>query len=113
MLIRGKVFQFGIKIWCLNTANGYLVQFEPYGGKSTNGPSEQSKKEFGLSGSVVLGLCTVRPNLEKGNFLLFLDSYFRSNHLIENLKNIGILCSRTIICKTSVFHLLRNCKTDT
>lgn len=32
--ICGKPIRFGYKIWCLNTKDGYLVNFEIYQGKS-------------------------------------------------------------------------------
>ncbi|KAF0724401.1 piggyBac transposable element-derived protein 3-like [Aphis craccivora] len=32
--IRGKPIRFGYKVWCLNTKDGYLVNFELYQGKS-------------------------------------------------------------------------------
>lgn len=32
MFIKGKPVRFGFKIWCLCSSNGYLYQFQPYGG---------------------------------------------------------------------------------
>lgn len=34
MFIKGKPVRFGFKIWCLCSSNGYLYQFQPYGGHS-------------------------------------------------------------------------------
>lgn len=34
--ICGKPIYFGYKMWCMNTPNGYLVDFEIYQGKNLN-----------------------------------------------------------------------------
>lgn len=56
--IRCKPVIFGYKIWSLNTATGYAIQFEPYGGVSDN---SQVKAEFGLGRSVIHDLLSELP----------------------------------------------------
>ena len=44
--IRGKPIRFGYKMWCLNTNDGYLINFDLYQGKDTRG-DENFDKLFG------------------------------------------------------------------
>ena len=48
--IKEKPIKFGYKVWCLNTNNGYLIQWDPYSGKGYYNP------KLGLGGSVVTKL---------------------------------------------------------
>ena len=61
--MKGKPSNFGYKVWCLNTNNGYLIQCEPYSGKGDYNPKP------GLGVSVVTKLIQKLPMSHLINFL--------------------------------------------
>jgi len=86
--IRGKPIRFGFKIWCLNTRLGYLVQCDPYQGKGS-----YVEPQFGLGGSVVRFLLRKLPQL---NYCLYIDNYFTSLRLLDQLRNDHIAVVGTV-----------------
>lgn len=86
--IRGKPIRFGFKVWCLNTRLGYLVQCDPYQGKGS-----YLDPQFGLGGSVVRYLMTKLPKL---NYCLYIDNYFTSLRLLDQLRRDQIAAVGTI-----------------
>lgn len=81
--IHGKPIRFGYKIWILSTRLGYVVQGEPYQGKSTG----ISIPGLGLGGSVVFDLISELP--EGRRYSLFFDNFFTSFRLLEELQKKG------------------------
>ena len=69
--------------WCMATAEGYLVKYNPYTGKNPRQPG------FGLGGSVVkmLALNTVP---KKAGHYVYIDNYFKSLRLLRELTVDGI-----------------------
>ena len=55
--VRGKPIQFGFKLWCLCSSDGYLLHAEPYRGKDTDLP----ETKLGEGSDVALGM------IEKGD----------------------------------------------
>ena len=96
MYIRGKPIRFGFKNWCLNLSSGYLVQFDTYGGASARNNFNNYRQEFGLGGSIVLGLCEVLPRLQNCSFRLFFDNYFTSFSLVKALAERNIFITGTL-----------------
>src|SRR6218665_3051166 len=86
--IRGKPIRFGYKVWCLNTRLGYLVQCDPYQGK---GP--YLDPQLGLGGSVVRYLLKKLPKL---NYCLYIDNYFTSLKLLDQLRRDNIATVGTV-----------------
>ena len=68
--IKGKPIKFGYKLGCLNSCLGYLVQCEPYSGKSQTVPA------LGLGGSVVTKLMKLLP--DNLSFEVTFDNLFTS-----------------------------------
>lgn len=88
--IRCKPVRFGFKLWCITTADGYLLHAEPYCGRAT------MLKETGLGqgADVVLGLVEaseVGPGHE-----LFFDNLFTSVDLLDVLDARGIGATGTL-----------------
>ncbi len=86
--IRGKPIRFGFKVWCLNTRLGYLVQCDPYQGKGS-----YLNPQFGLGGSVVRFLLSKLPKL---NYCLYIDNYFTSLRLLDQLRRDQIAAVGTV-----------------
>ena len=80
--IKGKPINFGYKVWCLNTNNGYLIQCDPYSGKGDYNP------KLGLRGSVVTKLIRKLPSDFKFNVTF--DNLFTSLNLLKMLAENGI-----------------------
>lgn len=87
--IRGKPIRWGFKMWCLNTPDGYLIQFEPYQGKGT----VTMKPSLGMGGSVVMDLLSELPNLK---FQVFMDNLFTSLPLMDELRLMGMHGTGTV-----------------
>jgi len=56
--IRGKPIRFGYKLWCLNSKDGYLVNFDLYQGKNLKSNSDYEK----LFGKAASPLSIIRRN---------------------------------------------------
>lgn len=89
--MRSKPVRFGYKLWCMATAGGYVVQFEPYAGAKNK---SLDKAEFGLGGSVVLNLLSELPMPMP--YHVSFDNFFTSVKLLEHLSNLGIAATGTI-----------------
>jgi hypothetical protein len=73
----------------LNTRLGYLIQCEPY-----KGSSRVYDGNLGLGGSVVTELTSKLPkNLP---YRLYVDNFFTSPRLLDNLKEKGISVTGTV-----------------
>ena len=81
--MKGKPINFGYKVWCLNTNNGYLIQCEPYSGKGDYNP------KHGLGVSVVTKLIQKLPSDFKFNVTF--DKLFVSLNLLK-METKGKLC---------------------
>lgn len=87
--IRGKPIRFGFKFWCLTLSEGYILKFNPYcrvGGKLEGKSLGLSVTEKSCCGQVAT------------NSTVYLDNYFNSLSLLEELKKHGINCIGTIRC---------------
>jgi Transposase IS4 len=80
-----KPTKWGYKVWCLASKN-YLLEFEIYEGKS-------SSTESSIGSDIVLRLS--RP-YQHNNHILFLDRYFTSPSLLEELLKVGIRACGTL-----------------
>ena len=89
--MRSKPVRFGYKLWCLATAGGYVIQFEPYAGAKNK---SADKAEFGLGGSVVLDLLSELP--PSMPYHVTFDNFFTSVKLVEHLGSIGVGATGTI-----------------
>lgn len=87
MYLKGKPVRFGFKLWCLCSSGGYLYQFIPYAGASTE------KSPFGLGGQVVLNLLSVT---DKKAHRVFFDNFFSSYKLMSVLTGQGYFATGTI-----------------
>ncbi|KAJ8954297.1 hypothetical protein NQ318_005880, partial [Aromia moschata] len=82
--IRGKPIRFGYKMWCLNTTEGYLVNFDLYQGRNPRG-NEEYDTLFGISASpLVLMLEELRyPHLR---YNIYVDNLFTGFNLFSYLR---------------------------
>lgn len=94
--IRNKPIRFGYKVWCLSTANGYLINFDLYQGKTLDG-NMKLEKIVGKCSATVLHLLDHLPD-EKRNFpyFLFFDNLFSGYELLMHLRERNYLSTGTI-----------------
>lgn len=85
--IKGKPIRYGFKFWCLSTSEGYLLKFDPYCGA---GDKKEGKS---LGSSVTEKLCL---EYLPENSTIFIDNFFNSLPLLNDLKNENIKCIGTI-----------------
>ncbi|GLV61238.1 hypothetical protein CBL_21067, partial [Carabus blaptoides fortunei] len=85
--IKGKPIRYGFKFWCLNSSEGYLLKFSPYCGA---GDKKEGKT---LGTSVTEKLCL--NYLPQGS-TVFIDNFFNSLLLLDELKSHNINCIGTI-----------------
>jgi len=87
--IRGKPIRFGYKVWCLNTKDGYLVNFELYQGKSPKANTVYEQL-FGKAASPLLVLIDEIPAEKRQlNYALYMDNLFSGKNLHSFLKYCG------------------------
>lgn len=92
--IRGKPIRWGYKFWVGATRLGYIINFDPYQGSSSNIPEEYA--ELGLGSAVVLNYADVLKTLPFAPFHLFFDNYFTSLSLMRELKLRNIKATGTM-----------------
>ncbi|KAJ2937338.1 hypothetical protein O0L34_g19219 [Tuta absoluta] len=94
--IRGKPIRFGFKNWCLNTPNGYLLDFEIYQGKSIK-ESSQYDKLFGKAASPLMVMIDEMPeSIQTLPMSFHFDNLFTSFQLLAELKNRGYQGTGTV-----------------
>lgn len=82
-----KPIKRGYKLWVLADKSGYVIKFEIYTGKVSEG------RQFDLGPSVVRRLTEC---LQEKHHSVYIDNYFVSVFLMEDLKNVGINACGTI-----------------
>ena len=95
--IRGKVCmpkKVGFKVWCCCcSCCGYLCTFQVYEGKSIDPATGKSTSEKGMVARVVKDLVGPLSGL---NHVLYMDNYFSSGPLVEELAQDKIYVVGTI-----------------
>lgn len=81
--MHGKPIRFGFKVWSLCNRLGYVIQAEPYQGASTG----NTNPDLGVGGSVVMDLVKRLP--EGSGYSVFVDNFFTSLRLLDELKKHG------------------------
>ncbi|GBP19685.1 PiggyBac transposable element-derived protein 3 [Eumeta japonica] len=84
-----SVARFGYKNWSICTRLGYLIYGELYQGVSTG----NTRPELGIGASVVLDLVEKLPT---GSYSLYMDNFFTSLPLLNELKKLGHEATGTI-----------------
>lgn len=81
--IRNKPIRFGYKVWCINTTDGYLANFEFYQGKDKN-ISVDTDKYFGKPTAPFFKLLSEFPEGKKKlNYQFFFDNLFTNQNLLN------------------------------
>ncbi|KAJ8938653.1 hypothetical protein NQ314_011392 [Rhamnusium bicolor] len=83
--IRGKPIRFGYKMWCLNTTEGYLVNFDLYQGQNPHG-NVQYDTLFGKSASPLVLMLEEIPHLR---YNIYVDNLFTGFNLFSYLGHLG------------------------
>jgi DNA excision repair protein ERCC-6 len=84
--IRGKPIRFGYKVWCLNSADGYLINFEVYQGRNpaANGEYEDA---FGKAAAPCMQMIDdFPPDVQQLPFRFYFDNLFTGFNLLRELK---------------------------
>ncbi|CAH1968148.1 unnamed protein product [Acanthoscelides obtectus] len=92
--IRGKPIRFGYKVWCLNSENSYLVNFDIYQGKSPR-PNEPYEAAFGKAAAPLVVMLDKLPTRNLP-YQLYVDNLFTSFNLLVYLKERGYGVTGTI-----------------
>lgn len=85
--IRGKPIRFGYKMWCLNSKDGYLVNFDMYQGKNPNG-NENYENLFGKCTAPFVSMLDDLPHPEYP-YKFYLDNLFTGMTLLNFLRLNG------------------------
>lgn len=89
MFMRGKPIKFGFKLWCLCSASGYLYNFIPYCGKSSN------DSDTGPLGTrVICQLTDIIQQCERHE--IYFDNFFTSVNVLSMLKNKNLKATGTV-----------------
>lgn len=94
--IRNKPIRFGYKAWCLNTPDGYLINFDIYQGKSPNSNTHYEEK-FGKCAAPMLQMCDAFPSeIKHLPTHLYFDNLFTGLNLLDELRKRGYHGTGTI-----------------
>ena len=88
--IRNKPTKWGFKYWVLADPTGYTIDFDVYGGAR----QAHERSDKGLAFDVVMKL--IQPFQFQG-YLLYCDNFYTSPQLFQELQQIGILATGTLI----------------
>ncbi|KAB0799672.1 hypothetical protein PPYR_07552 [Photinus pyralis] len=92
--IRGKPIRFGYKVWCLNSENGYLINFDIYQGASPNS-NEYYDQEFGKATAPLVIMLDGLPQKQLP-YQIYVDNLFTSFKLLTHLGERGYGTTGTI-----------------
>ncbi|XP_043480427.1 piggyBac transposable element-derived protein 3-like [Leptopilina heterotoma] len=96
--IRNKPVRFGVKMWGLCGADGFLFKTDIYCGK--NGKNSSNLNSCALGSRVVLNmgqdllLNTIPKKLD--NYHIYFDNFFCNPDLIVHLKKVGVVATGTV-----------------
>lgn len=94
--IRGKPIRFGYKMWCLNTKDAYLINFDLYQGKN---PRSNPSDEI-LYGKCSAPLKMMLKEMPEGKnqlpYKIYVDNLFTSTYLLRDLRVEGYWCTGTV-----------------
>ncbi|XP_033214089.1 piggyBac transposable element-derived protein 3-like [Belonocnema kinseyi] len=94
--IRNQPIRFGYKVWCLNSVNGYLVNFHIYTGKNNEVYSSE-EKAFGKATSPLIHMLDEFPSsISTLPYHKFLDNLFTSFNVLKHLKDNGYNATGTM-----------------
>lgn len=94
--IRGKPIRFGYKMWCVNTNDGYLVNFELYQGEDPR-ENEKYNSVFGKAVSpLILMLEDLSESKKKLPYSLYMDNLFTGLNVFNYVKYLGYSAIGTI-----------------
>lgn len=94
--IRGKPIRFGFKMWCLNSKDGYLINFDLYQGKNPRANTTDEILYGKCSAPLKMMIREMPENIRKLPFKIYFDNLFTSVHLLKDLKNEGYWCTGTM-----------------
>jgi DNA excision repair protein ERCC-6 len=89
--LKGKPIRFGYKFWCGTLINGYLVWFQPYGGKD-----DVVQDNLGVGGNVVISYGKKLLDKEPLPYHLVFDNFFNSHKLQVELNKLKLKGTGTI-----------------
>lgn len=94
--IRSKPIRFGYKMWCLNSADGYLINFDIYQGNLPNGKPNYGHIFEKCTATLIYFLENLPPEKRKLPFRIFCDNLFTSSNLLSVLGDRGYSGTGTI-----------------
>lgn len=97
--IRNEPIRFGIKLWALCAANGFLLDLDIYCGKNDCTDAQKFSKCALGSGSVLKMLHQFLMKCKRKdvvNYHVYFDNFFSSPDLLVHLKNLGLRATKTV-----------------
>lgn len=94
--IRGKPIRFGFKMWCLNSKDGYLINFDLYQGKNPRANTTDEVLYGKCSAPLKMMLREMPQNKKKLPYKIYLDNLFTSVYLLKDMRDEGYWCTGTI-----------------
>lgn len=94
--IRGKPIRFGYKLWCLNTADSYLISFDVYQGKMPDSnPGHENL--YGKCAAPLLNFIDNIPvKYAVRQLSFYFDNLFTSIDLLMYLRSMGFNATGTV-----------------
>ncbi len=94
--IRGKPIGFGYKMWCLNSKNGYLVNFDLYRGKNPRGKAKYEEVFGKCASPIILFLEELPAEKRHLAYNIVFDNLFTSASLLSFLRFGGYSGTGTV-----------------
>lgn len=86
--IRGKPIRFGFKMWCINAASRYLLNFDMYQGKDSKS-TDVDKQIFGKCTAPFISMLDEIEKEQNFQFNFYFDNLFTSMSLLKYLRLKG------------------------
>ncbi|KAL4132168.1 hypothetical protein QTP88_009375 [Uroleucon formosanum] len=94
--IQGKPIRFGYKMWCLNSSDGYLINFDIYQGKLPGGKTTYENVFGKCTAPLIYFLENLSPEKRKLSYRIFCDNLFTSANLLSFLRDRGYSGTGTV-----------------
>lgn len=94
--IKGKPLRFGYKVWCLNTPDGFLINFEIYQGRNPR-INPGLEKNYGKCVAPLLQMIHEFPeHMNEFSYSFYFDNLFTGVPVLDYMKKIGHNATGTI-----------------
>lgn len=97
--MKNKPIRFGLKLWCLYTVSGFLLDFDTYCGKQET-ETYEILKNYTLDTKVVMKMphefFKSVPSEKLAEYHVVFDNFFTSPDLVVHLRKLGVKSTGTV-----------------